>query len=86
MLLKRTRREHPANFGQSTISSGSLESIKTIVAIKGEATFIQTGVSGCVLEGLKIEETVVGGPVVGVLVGAPVDAGFVEVLGEGGPF
>lgn len=38
------------------------------------------------MEGLEVEETVVGGPVVGVLVGAPVDARFVEVLGEGGPF
>lgn len=86
MLLKRTRREHPADFRQSTSCSSGLESIKTIVAIEGETTFIQTGVSGCILERLKVEETVVGGPVVGVLVGAPVDAGFVEVLGEGGPF
>lgn len=86
MLLKRTRREHPADIRQSTSSSGSLESIKTIVAVKGETTLVQTGVGGCVLEGLKVEETVVGGPVVGVLVGAPVDAGFVEVLGEGRPF
>lgn len=86
MLLKCTRREHPADFGKSTGSSGSLESIKTIVTVKGETTLVQTRVGGCVLKCLKVEETIVGGPVVGVLIGAPVDAGFVQVLGEGGPF
>lgn len=86
MLLKRTRREHPADLRQSTSRSGSLEGIETIVAVKGKTTFVQTGVSGCILESLEVEETVVCGPVVGVLVGAPVNAGFVEVLGEGGPF
>jgi hypothetical protein len=39
MLLKRTRREHPADFRQSTGSCGSLEKIKTIVTVKGKTTF-----------------------------------------------
>lgn len=86
MLLKRARREHPADFRQSASSGGSFESVKTIVTVKGKTMFVQTGVGGCILECLKVEETVVGGPIVGVLVGPPVNAGFVEVLGKGGPF
>lgn len=86
MLLKRTRREHPADFGKGPSSSGSLESIKTIVTVECETTLVQAGIGGRVLECLKVEEAVVGGPVVGVLVGAPIDAGFVQVLGESGPF
>lgn len=85
VLLEVTGGEAPRNLGQGAVGGGGLEGLEGVVTIESQTALVEARVLGGVLEGLKVEETVVGGPVVRLLVRAPVDTGLVELLGESGP-
>jgi hypothetical protein len=63
-----------------------LERLQSILAIKGQASLIQTRIDCGILKRFEVEEPAVGCPIVRILVRAPVNACFVEELRVGGPF
>lgn len=55
MLLQGSGREDPADLGELSVRSGLLEGIEAIIAIKGESSLVQAGISIRLLERLEVE-------------------------------